>query len=138
LARGKGAVVIAELRKVPADRGEGFGQPVPLAGGPEQFKGLTGVVEGLGMAGPTGPHDGEAVVGCRPARVAGLAVQVERVPQLVVGVVEVAQPTVGKGEYAVGEGLRGRVREAAGGGHGAAPGGGPVLPLPAPDLRELR
>ena len=55
-------------------------------------------------------HIADAPVGVGlPGRVAGVAVQVESVPQVGVGVVEAAQPGVGAGEGTVGVGLRGWV-----------------------------
>ena len=49
-----------------------------------------------------------------------------------VGIVVVAQLNIGAGEIAVGAGLRGRIGQPSGGGHGGVLGGGEIVPVPSP------
>jgi hypothetical protein len=102
--------MVAELGVVPADRVEGFGLPLLVAGGPVQVESLSGVVEGLAVATLPRPHQGEVAVGVGlPDLVAGLGRQVEAVLEVGVGVVVAAQLGVGAGQVAVSVGLCGRV-----------------------------
>jgi hypothetical protein len=89
-------LVVSEQGQTPTNRIEDFGLPSLMTDGPEQVEGPAGVGEGLGIA--TLPLDGvaEGVVGIGlPSLVAALAVQVEGLPEVGVGVIEAIQTRVG-------------------------------------------
>src|SRR5262249_61677430 len=109
------------------------GLPDLVAGGLEQAEGLPGVVQGPRVVAPLLPQVAQVVMDVGlPDLVAGLGAQVQDVAQLGVGVIQAAQPDVGKGEGAVGAGLRCRVGQAVSGGRRSTAGGNPLLPLPPP------
>ncbi len=133
----KSLLVVPELCVVPANVVQRTGLPAAVPGGPEQAERLLRVVQGLGIAASLAAHDGEVEVRqALPGLVLGLAVQVEALPQVSLGVVETALLSAGARETAVSVGLRQGIAEPAGSGQGGALGGCLVVPE-SPPVEEI-